>query len=76
MGLLRLFILWRLLRFCVPLIVCGVLLLAVSSQLRGSNRPSLRSVDGAVSRVERAFHPLVQDARRALTRALPSQRSQ
>ena len=35
MGLLRLFIAWRLLRICLPLIVSAALLLTISSSLRG-----------------------------------------
>jgi hypothetical protein len=74
MGLLRLFIAWRLLRLCLPLIVCGALLVALVSSVRlagaGDASSGRRAVDRAVSRVERALEPLVRDARHALTRAL------
>lgn len=70
MSLLRGFIAWRLLRLCLPLIVCGALLLALSSALHGAGLAGTgaarRSVDRAVSRVERALSPVVRDARRAL----------
>jgi len=77
MGLLRLFIAWRLLRLCLPLIVCGALLLAFvsSARLAGGRDAGRRAVDRAVSRVERALGPLVRDARHALTRALLAERS-
>jgi hypothetical protein len=58
----------------LPLIVCGVLLVAVSSQL-GDAPSRLGHVAGAVSGVKHAVQPLVQDARRALTRALGADRS-
>ena len=77
MVLLRLFIAWRPLRFCLPLIVCGALLLAPTSPLRSSDGVGARrlSIDGAVLRVERGLEPLLRDARNALRRALLAGRS-
>ena len=72
MVLLRLFVAWRLLRFRSPLIVCGALLLALTSPLRSSDRVGARrlSIDGAVLRVGRGLEPLLRDARNALRRVL------
>jgi hypothetical protein len=74
MVLLRLFVAWRLLRFFLPLIACAGLLLALSSPLRGPSAGRVaagaRAVTGAVSRIEHAVEPMVDDVRRALTRAL------
>ena len=74
MLLLRLFTAWRLLRFCLPLIVCTGVLLALHSPVRGlyagRTGAGARAVFGAVSRVERVVEPMLDDARRALTRAL------
>jgi hypothetical protein len=72
--LLRLVIAWRLLRFCLTLIVCAGLVVALSSSLRGPGAARLggRSVAGAISRVQHALEPVLHDARRALTRALPT----
>jgi hypothetical protein len=75
-GLLRLFIVWRLLRLCVPLILTACLLLAVSSWLRGvDHRFGRSSTSGSVSRVQRAVGPLIREARRDLTSVLLSGRS-
>jgi hypothetical protein len=73
-GLLRLFLAWRRVRLCIPLLLCGALLLMMSSSLssigRGDDVPAQRSVPGAVAHAERAVRPLVLDARHALTPAL------
>jgi hypothetical protein len=66
-GLLRLFIFWRLARLCVPLILSAILLLAVSSSLRSVDTDGgKRSTTGIVSKIEHQLRPLIQNAQHRL----------
>jgi hypothetical protein len=65
-GLLRLFIAWRLLRFCLPLILSAALLLTVSSSLRRGTNRGKHAATTVVSGVEHQLQPLIRNARRGL----------
>jgi hypothetical protein len=72
-GVLRLFLAWRLSRMLFPLMLFGSAALALTSAFRGQPRAFARgqsSLAHAARGVERAVKPLVPDARNAVTQAL------
>ena len=72
--LLRVLIVWRLVRLLLPLAICGLLvvLLAVTHTERGHSRGSLHRPVAITRQLQRASGPEIVSARRALTAALLS----
>lgn len=70
--MLRMYLAWRLLRILAPLLLCGVLAIAVLG-VRGVHTPSLGDrgqVARAVRQAERSLQPVVSETRRLFTQAL------
>ena len=75
-GLLRLLIVWRLLRLLLPLALCGLLVatLAGSRPAAGLSERAPRSLSALERSLHNAFGPEITQARRAVTSALLSGR--
>jgi hypothetical protein len=71
--MLRLLLAWRLIRILSPLLIVGLLALALGAVVRGipsASASSQPSITRAVRGAERAIHPLIVDLRQALSHTL------